>query len=92
MGYLQLPDPATPDWRGFPLPTLMLVGGVLLGVVLALLCRLLVGLTARRRASSADRRLRGAISEVSAELVVEPVQQVLAAFAEVRAGLEKALR
>jgi hypothetical protein len=92
MGYLQLPAPETPGWRGIPLPTLMLLGGVLLGVVLALVCRLLVAWTARRRARSADHRLRRAISEVSEELVVQPVQGVLTAYAEVRAGLETALR
>jgi hypothetical protein len=91
MGYLRLPEPATPEWRSFPLPTLMLLGGVLVGVLLALLCRLLVAWTARRRARTADRRLRGAIGEVSDELVVQPVQGVLSAYAEVRAGLDRAL-
>ena len=91
MGYLQLPEPATPAWLGFPLPTIMLLGGVVLGVLLALVCRLLVSMTARRRARTADHRLRRAIGEVSDELVVQPVQGVLAAYADVRAGLEKAL-
>ncbi|WP_432477026.1 GTPase [Nocardioides sp. GXQ0305] len=91
MGYLQLPEPSTPAWRGSPLPTLLLLGGVLLGVLLALVCRVLVSVTARRRARTADQRLRRAIGEVSDELVVQPVQSVLASYAEVRAGLEKAL-
>ncbi|QBR93900.1 GTPase [Nocardioides euryhalodurans] len=92
MGYLQLPAPATPDWRGIPLPTLLLLGGVAVGVLLALVCRLLVGLTARRRARSADRRLRAAIATVSEELVVVPVQDELAAYGAVRSGLDRALR
>ncbi len=91
MGYLQLPEPATPAWRGFPLPTLMLLGGVVLGLLLALVCRLLVSMSARRRARTADHRLRRAIGEVSDELVVQPVQGVLASYADVRAGLERAL-
>ncbi|HYH34893.1 MAG TPA: GTPase [Nocardioides sp.] len=91
MGYLRLPAPATPDWQGLPWPTLMLVGGVLLGVLLALVSRFLVGLTARRRARSADRRLRAAIAEVAQELVVEPVRAELAAYSAVRAGLDRAL-
>jgi hypothetical protein len=91
MGYLQLPAPATPEWRGVPWPTLMLLGGVLVGVLLALVCRLLVSWTARKRARAADRRLRQAIGEVSEELVVQPVQGVLVSYGEVRAGLEKAL-
>ena len=47
MGYLQVPQPDTPQWRGVPWPTLMLLGGVAVGVLLALVCRLLVRLTAR---------------------------------------------
>jgi GTPase Era involved in 16S rRNA processing len=91
MGYLQLPEPATPAWQGFPLPTVLLLGGVVLGVLLALVCRLLVSMTARRRARTADHRLRRAIGEVSDELVVQPVQGVLASYGDVRAGLERAL-
>ncbi|MGH3360992.1 MAG: YfjP family GTPase, partial [Nocardioides sp.] len=39
MAYLQMPEPPTPDYSGFPLPTLLLVGGVAVGVILALCCR-----------------------------------------------------
>ena len=92
MAYLQVPEPPTPDWRGFPLPTLMLLGGLLVGVLLAAVCRLLVGLTARRRARAADRRLRAGISTVSQELVVTPITAELAAYARVRDGLATALR
>ena len=92
MAYLQLPVPDTPSYRDFPVPTILLVGGVLAGVVLALVCRVLVGLTARRRARSADRRLRSAIREVSDELVVGPVETELEAYAAVREGLAQALK
>jgi GTP-binding protein EngB required for normal cell division len=92
MGYLQLPEPETPSYRGFPVPTLLLVGGVAAGLVLALVCRVLVGMTARRRARSADRRLREAIRGVSKELVVGPVEAELEAYATVRAGLAQALK
>ena len=92
MAYLRLPEPGTPDYRGVPVPTLLLVGGVVAGVLLALVCRVLVSLTARRRARSADRRLRSAIREVSQELVVTPVEAELESYAAVRAGLAQALR
>jgi Zn-dependent protease with chaperone function len=84
--YLGLSEPSTPDVAGFPLPTVMLLGGVLLGVLLSLLCRLLVSATARSRARSADRRLREAIAAVADDLVVGPVRAELAAYDEVRAG------
>ncbi len=90
--YARLPDPPTPEVGGFPVPTLLLLGGVGLGLLLALVCRWLVSLTARSRARAADKRLREAISEVSAEVVVEPIRAELASYAEVRDGLSAALR
>jgi hypothetical protein len=54
-------------------------------------CRVLVSLTARRRARAVDRRLRTAISTVSQELVVAPIEVELAAYARARAGLKTAL-
>jgi hypothetical protein len=84
--------PDTPDVQGFPVPVVMLVGGVVLGVLLALLCRFLVSATARSRARTADRRLRSAISSVAEELVVKPVRAELAAYDEVRDALTSALR
>ena len=64
MGYLQVPQPGTPRLRGVPLPTALLVGGVLAGVLLAAVCRLLVSATAAapgpgRRPAAARRGQRG---------------------------------
>ncbi len=92
MGYLQMPAPTTPRYRGFPLPTLLLLGGVLAGILLGLLCRVVVGLSARAKARSADRRLRAAISEVTERLVVEPVQAEVEAYRATQSGLAAALR
>ncbi|MCD4525214.1 GTPase [Nocardioides sp. cx-173] len=92
MGYLQLSEPATPDVGPLALPTLLLVGGVALGLLLALVCRWLVAATARRKAHSADRRLRAAVHEVADELVVRPVAAELAAYSEVRTQLATALK
>ena len=90
--YARLPEPPTPEVAGFAVPTLLLLGGVLVGVLLALVCRWLVSFTARSRARRADKRLRDAISEVSAEVVVAPIQAELASYAEVREALALALR
>ena len=81
-----------PEYAGVALPLVMLIGGVGLGIVLALLCRLLVGATARARAAQAGRRLRDAVREVSAELVVAPIEAELDAFRTVRNGLDTALK
>ena len=61
-----------------PVPTLLLVGGVVLGVLLALVCRVAgLGSPRGRRARAADQRLRAAIAEVAEELVVAPVEAEL---------------
>jgi hypothetical protein len=86
-----LGDDSVPAYGGIDLPIMLLVGGVGVGILLALLCRLLVGLTARRRAAAADRKLRAAMHEVSQELVVRPVEHELDAFRTVRNGLDAAL-
>jgi hypothetical protein len=92
MGYLQMPSPTTPRYRGFPLPTLLLLGGVVAGIVLGLLCAMVVRLSARAKARSADRRLRAAITEVTDQLVVQPVQAEIEAYRATHAGLSAALR
>jgi GTP-binding protein EngB required for normal cell division len=92
LGYLQLSPPATPDSHGVPLPTLLLLGGVLLGILLGLVCKAVVRLSARRAARTADRRLRSAIGEVTQGLVVEPVEAEIEAYRATRAGLASALR
>ena len=89
--YLQLDLADAPESGGLPVPTLMLLGGVAAGVVLAVLCRLLVGLTARSRARSADLRLRKGLHDVAEELVVAPLEQELVAYRQVRDGVAKAL-
>ncbi len=92
MGYLQLPKPDTPEYLRLPVPTLMLLGGVLAGVLVALLSRLFSSIGARRKAHSADRRLRAAISEVTEDLVIKPIEAELEAYRRTREGLATALR
>jgi GTP-binding protein EngB required for normal cell division len=83
--------PHTPDVAGVPAPLVLLLGGVLLGLLLAVLCRFLVSATARTRARSADRKLRSAIATVADELVVGPVRAELEAYDTVRDGIARAL-
>jgi GTPase Era involved in 16S rRNA processing len=90
--FLKLPEPATPSTAGIPVPTLLLVAGVGMGVLLALVCRFLVSATARRRARVAGQRLREAVHSVATELVVEPVEAELVAYTAVRSGLAKTLK
>lgn len=80
-----------PQVAGVALAPVLIVGGLVLGIVLGLVCRLLVARTARRRAAQADQRLRAAVAEVSRELVVAPVDAELTAYTTVRAGLDRAV-
>ncbi|MCA1983603.1 YfjP family GTPase [Nocardioides nematodiphilus] len=77
---------------GVALPLAILIGAVVLGIVLAIIGRILVAGTARTRAATADERLRDAVASVSQTLVVEPVQAELAAYARHREGLNRALK
>ncbi len=92
MGYLQMPAPSTPDYRGIPVPTWMLLGGVAVGVLLAAVSRLVVRWSARSKARSAERRLRAAISDVTDRLVVEPIEVEIEAYRAARHGVAAVLR
>jgi GTPase Era involved in 16S rRNA processing len=92
LGYLQMPEPSTPQEYGLPLPTLLLIVGVVGGVALGVVGRAVNGLVARSKARSADKRLRGAIAEVTDRLVIAPIDAEIAAYAEVRRALDVALR
>ncbi|MBA3233548.1 MAG: hypothetical protein H0T17_06345, partial [Propionibacteriales bacterium] len=89
-GYLRLPDPATPTWHGIPLPTALLIGGVTLGLLLALVGRTLArgGAVVRRR--RAESRLRSAIEPVADRLVLDPVAEELARHERARDALARA--
>lgn len=92
MGYLKLPQPSTPDWHGFPWPTLMLGGGVVLGLLLALLGRFLVGLSGRARARAVEKRLRAAIIDTTDRTVIAPMDAELEHYRLAREGIDRALR
>jgi GTP-binding protein EngB required for normal cell division len=67
-----------------PWPTLMVLGGLALGLVLALVCRVIGAVGARRRAMGARRRLRHSVGAVADRLVREPVGEELAQLASCR--------
>lgn len=74
------------DPFSIPWPTLMVLGGLALGLLLALVCRVLGALGARRRAVGARRRLRQAVGAVADELVRTPVGEELTRLASCRAA------
>jgi hypothetical protein len=93
LGFFQLDDVVPlPRVEGLPLPTLLVGGGLLTGVLLALVSRPLVRMRARRRARAADRRLRAAIDAVAEEEVLAPMTAVREDAARFRAAVDAARR
>lgn len=91
-GGVDLPfDVSEPEVGGFSVPVLLAVGGVGVGLLLALLCRMLVRRSAAGQAQRADVRLRTAINEVTEELVIGPLTRELDAYRLTTEGLRTAL-
>jgi GTP-binding protein EngB required for normal cell division len=84
---LALPDLDYPKVGVVPIPTLMLLGGLLMGLLLAVLLRPIVDWGAKRARRKAEQRLRSSITEVAREYVVAPVREVLNAYAQAREAL-----
>ncbi len=91
VGLLALPRPDLPSVGVVPVPALMLVGGVLLGLLVGVLSRAAARVGARRRRAVVARRLDEAVARVGDEHVVAPVARVLGRHRETRERLDEAL-
>ncbi|MFI7606988.1 GTPase [Micromonospora sp. NPDC049366] len=87
---LGLPELDNPTVGEAPLPTVLLLGGLLAGLVVAALTRPVVRWAARRARSRAEQRLTVAVAAVGDEYVLAPVRVVLASYAEARDALRDA--
>ena len=90
LAYLQLPVPDVSRVEGWPVPTLMIAFGVVLGILLAVTGRFLAAGAARARAAKARRRLNSAVAATAQELVVAPVEEDIARLAAFNKALRKA--
>lgn len=77
--------------HGIATPTLLVVGGVVLGLLLAFLARGLVELTASRKAANARERLERSVGEVARARVIDPVNAELRRYEQTRAAVDRAL-
>lgn len=82
---------AAPQVAGYALPPVLLVGGVVLGLVLAVALLGLGAAVARRRAEAADRDLRAVVHRALTEVVLDPLQAELEDYRRLRAALAQAL-
>jgi GTP-binding protein EngB required for normal cell division len=72
-GWLLLPQPPVPEWGALPVPTALVLAGLLGGLLLSLAARLATGIGARRRGAVARSRLRAAVAEAADRVVVARV-------------------
>jgi hypothetical protein len=89
LGFLQLPVPEAPRVEGWPAPTLMIAGGAVLGLALAVLLAPFAALSARRRAARARRRLTEAVRGVAQREVVAPVGEAVGRHTAFAAALAR---
>ncbi|MEU8150217.1 GTPase [Nonomuraea sp. NPDC048901] len=90
MDYLRLPQPPLPTVGVVPWPTVLLGGGALAGVVIALLSRLAAWAGGHRRARRVAKTLRAAIAQVGADYVLDPVEGELARHARFTEAITRA--
>jgi len=92
MGLLALPRPEVPTLWVLPLPLVLLLGGVVLGLMLGALSRAWAQVGARRRRKVVAARLTDAVATVADDRVLVPVDQVLARHRDTREHLDAAAR
>ena len=90
LAYLRLPPLPDVLWWGLPAPTVLTLGGVLAGLLVAAVSRIGVVVGARRRAARARAALRRSIAGVTERLVVEPLRAERQRYDAARTSLERA--
>jgi hypothetical protein len=89
---LALPSFEAPAVGRLPWPTVLFVGGLLAGVVLAVVARVAVTAAARRHAARINRRLVHSVATVADDLVYTPVLRVRDDYVAAQAALDEAAR
>ena len=92
VAYLQLPDPPLPRVGEAPLPTVMLLGGLVGGLLLSLLARPFVAVGASRARRRAQRNVEEGVGQVAERLVFAPAESEVAAHSSFCEALQRASR
>jgi len=90
LGWLQLPAVETPTLGPLPYPSLLFVGGLLLGYLISLLTAAMGRVAARRRKALVTSRLRESLEQVARDRLIAPVQEVLDRHRMTREYLDQA--
>lgn len=92
LALLQVPfDVPQVTWQGWPVPTLLLLGGAGLGIALGLLSRVFVEAGARVKQRQARQALTAAVGKVVDAEVVDPIRAELERLAQARAAVGRVL-
>jgi GTP-binding protein EngB required for normal cell division len=92
LGWLRLPAAETPSLGPLPYPSLLFVGGLLLGFLTSLLAGAIGRVGARRRKDLVAARLRISVEQVARDRLVAQVQQILDRHRTTREHLDAASR
>jgi hypothetical protein len=90
LAYFQFHVGLPPNVEGVPVPTLMLIVGLLGGLVLAFFGRLMAKTSANRAARAARAALRAEVEVVAQQEIVEPVTAELGTVEQFRNALTTA--
>jgi GTPase Era involved in 16S rRNA processing len=90
--WLHVPRPPLPEVERVPVPTLLLIGGIVAGLVLAAVSGQFARVGALRRQRAAERRLHERIAEVAEDLVIKPLQAEVGAHDDLCRALRRAAR
>jgi len=90
VGWLQLPEPPTPQLRGVAWPTVLLVGGAVVYGLVALARRRLVAAGARRHRARIVDGLTQAVRATVETKALEPLRREVGAHADLAAALRSA--
>ena len=84
LDWLRVPsDRVTPEIGGWPLPTVLLLGGAALGLVIAAVSRGIANVGAKRRGRRAAKEIATAIERVAEQRVITPANAELARWSEI---------